>query len=577
MDITRTLIHREMPSIRGVLQQGFSNRVLLLINGMPSWKAETGDLCLSRIDIDDVEQIEILKGPASVLYGTNAYAGAINVVLKKEKSRTTHGHVAWQERGGYRLGANHTEKLGDMRLFISANGSLDRGKHRVVQAETGPSYTMNDYIRRRNANFLLEGYGLTVQANVFKEETPYFGVLNTLASGGGADWAESGSAFKVGYDYRPTETLGLKYAFVYDSSRTWMDSTPTRSDYSKIKGHRAIHSLNGSWSPMKSLSFELGGSLENRKNDYHDYLKYATNVVWNRTGMDDKSVKEDSIYAQVDFSYGPLNFLLGSRRTHNEYFGTDISSRLTSVYTLSPTSSIKLIFGESFRAPSMLETFSVLTSIKGNKDLDPEKSRSVEAAYLVNFGQFFFQALAYYSDFDGMTYRKKMQPTDTFLTYANGPKFSVKGAELEVRYRDTVGTNAFLNLDYMKGNNGDQLPGVNGYNYKMVPNFNARFGISKKFGPFSASVLGRYVAGNDGPLGPVDLAGKIWETVPSWAGADVSVSYTHNIQAVSFQHTFAAKNVTDKERWFSECMRRGVNKIPQMEGRTISYVLSGKF
>ncbi len=80
----RTYLKRNLPTARGVLQDNYANKVLILIDGTPIWNAVTGEGNIDRINIKDVERIEILKGPASVLYGTNAYSGAINIVLKKE-------------------------------------------------------------------------------------------------------------------------------------------------------------------------------------------------------------------------------------------------------------------------------------------------------------------------------------------------------------------------------------------------------------------------------------------------------------------------------------------------------------
>ncbi len=72
MSVSRGPLRIDQPTSRGVLQDTYANRVLLLINGVSTWNALSGDMTLARIPIQDVERIEILKGPASVLYGSNA-------------------------------------------------------------------------------------------------------------------------------------------------------------------------------------------------------------------------------------------------------------------------------------------------------------------------------------------------------------------------------------------------------------------------------------------------------------------------------------------------------------------------
>src|SRR5262249_36657671 len=78
----RTSSRIDVPTSRWVLEPPYANKVLLMINGVPTWQPVTGDTTLARVDIDQVDRIEVLRGPSSVLYGTNAYAGAINVVLR---------------------------------------------------------------------------------------------------------------------------------------------------------------------------------------------------------------------------------------------------------------------------------------------------------------------------------------------------------------------------------------------------------------------------------------------------------------------------------------------------------------
>ena len=72
--------------IRG-LSETFNQKVLFLLEGVPYWMSSHGDLPLLGMPLELIERIEVIRGPGSVVYGTNASAGVINVILKKNTDR----------------------------------------------------------------------------------------------------------------------------------------------------------------------------------------------------------------------------------------------------------------------------------------------------------------------------------------------------------------------------------------------------------------------------------------------------------------------------------------------------------
>lgn len=619
--LTQPLWNRNLPTIRGVLQESYANRVLMLVNGVASWNTLTGDLFLSRIDIEDVERIEVLKGPASVLYGTNAYAGAINVVLRKDEKTTTRAHSGWQDADGYRIGASHTEKMGTWSLFLSANGQHDVTKTRtmtVAEQTSEPdgiysSYVFAEQFHAKNANLLLEGYGLVIQANGFHEESPWFGAANRYTYGGGTQWENNGHFLHVGYQFKPIQALTLKYAGTYDAG--WKQSPVSLTDRSffpapdtvimniglRQRGNRTAHAVSGAWDINPNWNLELGATTEKRINEYYQQydnrtgqtLGTSTLGLNGESNLKDVTLKEDSLYGQVGFTASAWNLVLGARRTKNEQFGTNTSSRLTVVYALNPTSSVKFIYGQSFRAPSFLESRIRFGSVWGNQDLKPETSDSFELSYVGAFGNFFIQAIAFQTTFEDKAYRSATWgtisvPVGTTVGarryYQNAPEFRARGLEIEMKYQNPKLVNAFLNLDYISGNNGDEIldivgttPVLVGYNYKMVPKFSASGGVNKSLWGFTGAMLVNYQAGNDGPRGPVDYTGKAWETIPAWTSVDLTLSYAHSIGRFHFRHTGAIKNARDEERWSPEATRRNTNRLPFMEGRKAIYTLGVSF
>src|SRR4029079_5667443 len=83
--------------VRGFSRPGdYGNRVLVLLDGQPMndnyiWSSYVG--FDGRVDLDDIERIEVVRGPGSVLYGTSAFFGVINIVTRS-RNQPTHAEAA---------------------------------------------------------------------------------------------------------------------------------------------------------------------------------------------------------------------------------------------------------------------------------------------------------------------------------------------------------------------------------------------------------------------------------------------------------------------------------------------------
>jgi len=150
ISVMRTYLKRNLPTSRGILQDNYANKVLVMINNVPAWHASTGEGNLDRVDINDVERIEVLKGPASVPYGTNAYSGAINIVLKKSNRNSTSGTVRFGENGLISGGGSFIYSDENYSLLISANSKSETGYDYLFTDQSAVAGHINEYIRSSN-------------------------------------------------------------------------------------------------------------------------------------------------------------------------------------------------------------------------------------------------------------------------------------------------------------------------------------------------------------------------------------------------------------------------------------------
>ena len=137
-------------TLRG-LPSNEQGRTLVLLDGAPVNTGATGAVNWNRLALEDIDRIEVFKGPVSSLYGSNAAAGVINVITKKPSS----GYRVGTSYGTYNtLQANAGAGAKIKNLSLSADGSYlssDGYNSTPKNLRTSPDYTVDKYVREKSA------------------------------------------------------------------------------------------------------------------------------------------------------------------------------------------------------------------------------------------------------------------------------------------------------------------------------------------------------------------------------------------------------------------------------------------
>ena len=595
--VTRTYLKRNLPTSRGVLQDNYANKVLILINGVPSWNSVTGEGNLDRIDIDDVERIEVLKGPASVLYGTNAYSGAVNIVLRSSEDKKLNSHMGFGTNGSYQAGANFSAKQGDLTYFVAANTS--NIIHKKVEFVDESKYTglLNEFIQSDNFTFETKYKGHSLLFNGYHGQESYLGVVPTFAAGAGNPHELKGYLINYGYDRAISDKFTLRFGLNYDYGLRNLSRTKDDVIRANVEGYRINGYASGGYQISNAFHIELGATYEQRKSiEYANYDVLQDTLVpskWTSivngdtnyvildgtNGMSDLQLHEFSVFGQLKFVKNSFRAVVGARYTNNELFGDNISSRASFSYAINEKNSIKLMYGESFRSPSFFEQYFVNNTVLGNKDLAPEKSKSIELAYLTGVKELFVQVLGYYGIYENAIIRQKgsAEPFEGFEVqnisiYQNGNTFNATGIELEVNYLNPKIINSFLNLDYVMGNDGD-IDETESYNFKYVPKMSVTLGLSKNIGKhFGLSGMMNYWSETTGPI--KDASGEFTKIDPQMI-LDLNLFYKHELAGAKIRQSLSAKNLLDENIMVPEYVRRSkLNEISNGYYRTITYTVA---
>jgi outer membrane receptor protein involved in Fe transport len=548
IDVMQTIIDKNVTTSRGILQNFYANKVLIMINNIPTWQPIYGDGQLERININDVEQIEILKGPASVLYGSNAYSGVVNIKLKNtEKTRVeANAYAGYPEIGG--ASVNFILKQKDLSLMIGAGIWAEsrkpydfEGVSTITQLYNGDSvftYNENYDVNSFTLNLGYKAHNLLI--NNFRFYHSYLGASPSYVSGGGLTVENEGILCSYGYKKQIAEKFYLKGNFTFDYFQRQFPLSYDKQTMIHLAGYRNSGEIKLNYDILEKLKLEIGTSLDYRVSNGHDTRDGISDTLIRHNLIDDHPVAEWSVFSQLNYNYKWLNIHAGTRYTKNEYFGSNVSSRVSGMINLAEKQSIKLIFGQSFRVPTMFELYFNHPTVVGNMNLKPETSESYEVAYLIGFKKIYLQALWYFAHYNNLIQRIPGEPN----TYQNVSSFDGYGIETEFRYQNPDFVNTFVSYNYLAGID-EEIDN----NYRYVPDHTISFGLSKNLQSFAFSLNGRYISEVEGHL----------DIIPSQFNLDAQIIFKHRIKNAKIRHALIVRNITNSKMLTPEYIRQTNN------------------
>lgn len=337
---------------------GNSNQVLVLIDGQRVGSSFNGLSALQHIPLTQIDRIEILRGPAASLYGSDAVSGVIQLFSKRSGGFSASASAGNQRssdvsaRAGFANGANA--------LSIAANHRETRGFNAIVDPSNFSFNGDRDGYRFTNA-----------QASAALAVTPKFALeANVLAAHGNVKY--DGSA---GFDDRiksAFHNLGAKA--VYTDSDRWSSSLSLgqgldRSEFvSKFPGTYKTTQDQASWQNNFKLdrNATLWGALEWRRERIASSEAFVVD-----------SRRTTSAAFGADTTLGDLKIAGSLRVDDSDQFDVNTTGNVGIAYALSREWRVSANAGTSFKAPTFNDLYFPGFA---NPNLSPEKGRNVEAA-----------------------------------------------------------------------------------------------------------------------------------------------------------------------------------------------------
>lgn len=476
-------------SIRGSsgYSRGAGTRVLVAIDGIPIYTGDTGEIIWEMIPMQDIERVEILKGPSSSLYGTSAIGGVINIITKSAQQQPLTHIRAFG--GGYdKPSYSEWDWSGEYRTFggISASHSRSIGKLGISASffrYDNESYRLNDYSKRY--------LGYLKLTYPFDEDENLTVLFNTLVMNRGnfIYWKDAQNVLVPNESDRDTRV---------ESNRSFVNVIYKKGlggiNAFEVRGSAYIASFDGigvertesdaNLLRLESLTTQsLGEELTVIAGAEGTYAKVNSNLFSDPTGY--------SAAAYLQGEYKPFTggtFTVGTRL---DWLQLDTISSAVAVtprfgfnYLVNDALSLRLSAATGFRAPTPAEVFTA-TNISGikiieNTDLEPETSVAFELGAGYNVTPWWMM--------DGSLfwteYNKFIEPNLTSsggIQFINLQKARIQGSELLSTVTSDYGTFTA------------------GYTYLMARDL--RTGKAMKYRPRHAVTLGAKI-----PVAPFDVS-----------------------------------------------------------------------
>ena len=429
-----------------------TNQTLILIDGRRVRTENTSETMnyyeLQRVNMDDVERIEIVRGAVSSLYGSEALGGVINVIRKRPAEAQTSVTLDWttrQNNEGLRLDSGKVGKWAFSTSF----------KHMGVR-ERGTDAVSNIYGKKYFFNIdgrmdVARDKWLDVFFDYLKEDLD---MKDSATQKTSYDHDRFSTGVKYsGRDSRGDYEMQVYYTYFDKSQRTRNRANGSLHSFDDMTYNSLIFDGRRSMQIAKDHLLTVGG--EYRKEDYESTRIKGSKTttlegVTNQLG--DSSMDFAALYVQDEWLASPRWTIIPSVRwDHSDVFGSEVTGKLGTTYKINKGLRFKANVGSAYRAPTASELYfdwrhtparKINVHIVGNPDLKPEKALNFDLGIEGERGKTFGKLTYFHNKVEDLINVNVVNtvipgpPPPAILstgTYQNIDSATIQGVELEAK------------------------------------------------------------------------------------------------------------------------------------------------
>ena len=493
-----------------------AKEIVVLVDGIKVNAATSGPFPFSAYSsLENIERIEVLKGSASALYGSDAKGGVINIITRKAESNSTSLTLAGGSYGKENYSLLNQGKSGDLSWVITSQKDIlgdykDGHGVRIPQRRNGET---NSFKLTKNIN---DDSDVTLMYDNYKANYRYadsaFGTDNHRA--GTAD----NSSWKMIYNSKISEKGHNQFSFF-------------NGDYDTTYG---IGSTGGS----TATKVKTIGIQEQFTQNMGDRHIFTTGFDFNQdkvVNMNDVKLTNRALYAQDEWNMtNQWKLTSGVRYDNHSDFGSHTTPHMNLGFKQNDNTNYYLSYSEFFIAPTPVQLYN---ASYGNRDLDPEDGRTIEAGINHKFNEtltgtfHIFQRNS--NNVIGFVY--------TDLTtyeghYININEEKTHGWDVQLNKKFSNVLNGFVGYTGISAESSGQQDNANGY----IPKGTWNVGLNYRQDQYDVALLGHGIINRVGPKPSNGLPALPASTYWVW---DASFNYKITKQARAF---IKVNNIFDK-------------------------------
>ncbi|MFH1504448.1 MAG: TonB-dependent receptor [Candidatus Omnitrophota bacterium] len=557
---------------------GMSTHQLVLVDGVPQNSLNHKLVDWNSISLDNVEQIEVVKGAASALYGDNAMAGVINIITKrpsltpKVKASLSYGTYNTSD-----VKVLASQSFGELGCLVSASQKLTDGfRDHSDYSDLHLNGKLRWDMKEDNLEFFLGYYQSGKGADSWAITEAQVEQDRRQARPGTENDKSEDKKIEIGLKYnKDLSGLGKLKSIFYFRDRdcnSFGSSTAAREYLNNENTYGLIlqHDLTSEIFNLEN-AFTFGVDLERDEFDYQEYN--AANYVRGAIRSDYNAYREKIgpfIQDEIKLS-GPLTLSLGARydlvkfnfknqrnsaNSRKEDL-SDISPKVGLVYEYAKDSNLYGNCSFAFRTPTLGQMF---TYSSANPELDPEEAVNYELGTRYCFNSFLKGNVSlFYTDLDNEIIYD--YPSSKYMNYG---QTSHSGVEARLDYEIAQGLKTFVNYAYLRAK--DESKGSSNY-LTNIPAHKGNLGISKAWN-FGLALEGLLKYTGSSYLDSANTA----KLSPN-AAADVKISYNRDNWAIFL----VIENILDREYNSYGHISSGTKYFSPAANRTFTFGVKAEF